>query len=342
MNFSKLTLLSFISISTAAPAFACDLCGCYTPTLEVTHEKSLGFYAGVSEQFTHFGTDRLNGHEVSNPTGQYLDSSNTQIVVGARFLDNRFGLQVNVPLIYRSFKRPAGVAIDRGHESGVGDVSMLANFVVFRKEALFRETGGGLSKDGETTLPAVRGQPDFKTWLNVTAGLKFPTGDSSRIREEFNEAEVQGAPASGIHGHDLALGTGSYDGVFGAEFFLRYKAVFFEAETQFTWRGQGRNSYRYANDFLWSGGPGVYLFRHDDKSLGLQCVLSGETKGLDTFLGEPATDTGVTSLYVGPRIVASFGRVDGEVGVDLPVIMNTTDFQTTPDYRIRAALTIRF
>ena len=187
-----------------------------------------------------------------------------------------------------------------------------------------------------------RGEPDFSATLNLSAGLKFPTGDSSRIKEEFNETEVEGAPESGIHGHDLALGTGSYDGVFGAQLFLRYKAVFFQAETQFTWRGQGRYSYRYANDFSWNGGPGVFLFRHDDKSLGLQCAVSGETKGFDTFLGAPATDTGITSLYVGPRIVASFGRVNGEVGIDLPAIMNTTDFQTTADYRVRAALTIRF
>ena len=49
--------------------------------------------------------------------------------------------------------------------------------------------------------------------------------------------------------------------------------------------------------------------------------MSGETKGLGTFLGESAPDTGVTSLYVGPQIVASFGRFSGKVGVDLPVIM---------------------
>ena len=342
MNFSKLTLLSLISISTAAPALACDSCGCYTPTLEVTHEKPWGFYAGASEQFTHFGTDRQDGSKVGNPTGQYLDSSNTQIVVGATFFDNRFGLQLNVPLIYRSYKRPVGFDIQRGTVSGVGDVSLLANFVVLRKEALFRETGGGLSKDGKTTLPVARGEPDFSATLNLSAGLKFPTGDSSRIKEEFNETEVEGAPESGIHGHDLALGTGSTDGVFGAQFFARYKAVFLQADAQFTWRGQGRYSYLYANDFSWSGGPGVYLFRRGANSLGLQCALSGETKGTDTFLSESAADTGVTSLYIGPRVIASFGRVAGEIGVDLPVLMNTTSFQTTPDYRIRAGLTIRF
>jgi hypothetical protein len=342
MKLFKLTLLSLLSISTASPILACDLCGCYTPRLEVTPEKSYGFYAGASEQFTHFGTDRMNGREVGNPTGQYLDSSNTQVVLGATFLDNRFGLQVNVPLIYRSFQRPEGFDIEHGHESGLGDVSLLANFVVFRKEALFHETDGGLAKDGKTALPPGRGEPDFTASLNLIAGLKFPTGDASRIKEEFNEVEIEGAPESGIHGHDLALGTGSYDGIFGAQLALRYKAIFFQADFQYTWRGQGHYSYRYANDFSWDGGPGVYLIRNSRGSLALQAVVSGETKGKDTFLGESAEDTGITSLYVGPRIVASFGRVQGEVGVDLPTIMNTTAFQTTPDYRIRAGLTIHF
>lgn len=341
MKLSHLTL-SVLTLSITARTLACDLCGCYTPQLAVAHVRPFGFYAGASEQFTHFGTDRQDGQKVGNPTGQYLDSSNTQIVVGATFFENRFGLQLNVPMIYRSFKRPEGFDIQRGTVSGVGDVSLLANFVVFRNEALFRETGGGLAKDGKTTLPMQRGEPDFSTVLKLTAGLKFPTGDSSRIKEEFNETEVEGAPPRGIHGHDLALGTGSYDGVFGAQFFARYKAVFLQADSQFTWRGQGRYSYRYANDFSWSGGPGVHLFRRNGNSLGLQCALSGETKGTDTFLGESAPDTGITSLYVGPRVIASFGRVNGEIGVDLPAIMNTTAFQTTPDYRIRAGLTIRF
>ncbi len=341
MNLSKLTLLSLLIVSTA-PVIACDLCGCYTPRLEVVPEKSFGFYAAVSEQFTHFGTNRVDGDKVGNPTGQYLDSSNTQIVLGTTFLDNRFGLQVNVPLIYRSYKRPEGFDIERGHESGVGDVSVLLNFVVFRKDALFHGSDGGLSKDGKTALPAERGEPDFSATLNVVAGLKFPTGDASRIKEEFSEEEIEGAPESGIHGHDLALGTGSYDGVFGAQLALRYKALFFQADVQYTWRGQGRYSYRYANDFSWDGGPGVYLIRNPRGSLALQAVVSGETKGTDTFLGEPAEDTGITSLYVGPRIVASFGRVQGEVGVDFPTIMNTTAFQTTPDYRIRAGLSIHF
>ena len=93
-----------------------------------------GSYFAVAEQFTHFGTLQLDGREVANPTGQYEDSSITQLVAGYGFTP-RFALQINVPLIYRSFQRPEGFATDRGTESGLGDISLLGKFVLFRKES---------------------------------------------------------------------------------------------------------------------------------------------------------------------------------------------------------------
>lgn len=75
-------------------------------------------------------------------------------------------------------------------------------------------------------------EPDFTASGLLLLGAKFPTGDSSRLKEEFDEIEIPGAPESGIHGHDLTLGTGSYDGIFGAQTPVRYKKTFFEAEVQ--------------------------------------------------------------------------------------------------------------
>ena len=154
--------------------------------------------------------------------------------------------------------------------------------------------------------------------------------------------EVEGAPASGIGGHDLTLGTGSVDAIFGIQGLVRYKELFFQADAQYGWRGRGAYSYRYANELSWSGGPGVYFLRKSTGSVALQFVLSGETKGYDHQLGQALADTGVSSLYLGPRLLGSYGRISGEVGVDVPVVMNTTDFQTTPDFRIRAGLTYQF
>ena len=346
MKISKLVLI--LSVFTAS-ARACDLCGCYTPQLETnplfgeTPEANTmrpwthGVYGAVGEQFTHFGTTQFNGREVPDPTGQRLESSIIQAVAGYSF-DSRFALQINVPFIYRSYKRPEGFEIERGTESGLGDVSLLGKFVLFHVEALREKRE--LNAGGKTFVGP--GEPDFTASVVLLGGVKSPTGDSSRIKEEFKEIEIDGAPESGIHGHDLALGTGSWDGIAGAQVSLRYKEAFFQADAQFTLRGESHYSYHFANDLSWSGGPGCYLVRRPDALLGLQCVVSGENKSTDRFKGRIAEDTGVTSLYVGPRVLVSLGRFSGEIGADLPVLMNTTKFQAVPDCRIRAGLAVRF
>jgi hypothetical protein len=342
VKISKKIFVSFVSTFTAlASASACDLCGCYNMPLDVAHEKPFGIYAGVAEQFTHFGTERLDGVKQDNPAGEYIDSSITQFVVGASFLDNRVGVQLGVPLIDRSYQRQLGFDIDKGHVSGLGDITLTANVIVLKKEALFHETPGGFDKDGKTALPPQQGEPDFSATVNLTAGIKLPTGDTSRLQENYLP-EVDGAPDSGIGAHDLALGTGSVDGIFGVQAEVRYKRLFFQADAEYALRGSGAYEFRYANDFTCSAGPGVYLYRRDGRSVGLQCVTAFETKGYDKFQGVSDPDSSVTELFVGPRIIATFGRVNGEIGLDLPVLMNTTAYQLTPDYRIRAGLSVRF
>ena len=221
-TFHHLFLLMIVGAALPLTARGCDLCGCYTPQIEATPESedvsTLGqpstfgveknwlvrAYFAVAEQFTHFGTVQVDGREVSNPSNQFEDSSITQIVAGYS-ITPRFALQVNIPLIYRSFERPHGFAIDRGTEAGLGDVSLLGKLVLFH-----HEVGGDRSVnfDDPKNPRLVKREPDFTISTLLIGGIKLPTGDSSRIKEEFNETEVAGAPASGIHGHDLTLGTG--------------------------------------------------------------------------------------------------------------------------------------
>ena len=297
---------------------ACDLCAVYSASL-AQGEVGRGFLAGVAEQFTHFGTLRENGHEVSNEAGQYLDSLVSQVFVGYN-LNNRFGLQLNIPIIYRAFKRPEGFNNDHGTESGLGDTSLTGHFCVVQK----------LANDSSFN------------W-SVLGGVKFPTGSTDRIKEEFNEVEVPGAPESGIHGHDLTLGSGSWDGIIGTSAFARWKRLFMAASMQYTLRTEGDHDYEFANDLTWSGGPGVYLLLGHKHTLSLQLVVSGEHKEKDTFQGESAEDTGVTSVYLGPEIDFTWTeRLSSQVGVDLPVSIDNTALQAVPDYRIRAAMTWRF
>jgi len=339
-----------------ATAGACDLCGCYTPQLETMPQSpdptAFGLspvptgahswldrtYFAVAEQFTHFGTVQIDSVEAANPTGQYLDSSVTQLVAGYSFT-KRFAMQINVPLIYRSFERPEGFAIDRGTESGLGDISLLGKFVVFHKEV-----GGStaLKFDDPKNPHFETHEADLTISALLLGGLKFPTGGTSRLKEEFNEMEVPGAPESGIHGHDLTLGSGSYDGIIGGQLSFRYKSFFLLTDTQFTARSPGAHQYQFANDLSWSGGPGYYFVRNRKAIVGLQLACSGEHKGLDRFQGQAAEDTGITSVFLGPRVVASFGKISGELALELPVSIENTAFQVVPDYRLHGSVAIRF
>jgi len=174
------------------------------------------------------------------------------------------------------------------------------------------------------------------SWTGL-GGVKFPSGDSAHL----NPAEDDFAP--GIGGHDLTLGSGSFDGLVGTGFFARWKRVFMTGAMQYAIRSEGDFGYRFANDWIWIGGPGVYLMLSDTHTLALQAVVSGESKGQDTVRGVSTDDTAVTAVYVGPQVNFSWSsRLSAQVGLDLPVVMNTTGLQLAPDYRIRAALTWRF
>jgi hypothetical protein len=296
------------------------------------------FYGAVSEQFTHFGTLQLDGKEVPDPTGQYLNSSISQLVAGYT-LNQRLAIQLNVPLIYRSFKRPEGFQIDQGTESGLGDISLVANLLLFHTESGGRREVN--FEDPKSPRMEVH-EPDFAFSASFIGGLKFPTGDSSRLKEEFHESEIDGAPESGIHGHDLTLGSGSYDGILGGQATLRYRNFFFEQGLQFTIRGDGAHQYHFANDLSWSGGPGYYFIRDSQRIVGCEAVFSGEYKSVDRFRGDPAEDTGITLLAAGPRFLFSLGRVSGEIGVEFPFLINNTSLQAVPDYRITGAISVSF
>jgi hypothetical protein len=327
-------------------AAACDICAVYTAT--EMGESRTGFRLGLAEQYTSFNTIKRDGEEIDNVANERVSSSITQILLGYG-VTPRFGLQLNLPVISRQFRRlDHHGEIEHGDESGFGDMSLLGQFLVWsdvREESVFR--------------------------FSVLGGVKFPTGDSSRLGEELEEDEHTEeaihaaarrirprhtpAPApggngggeplveSGVHGHDLALGSGSFDGIIGASVFWSWRRFFVTAATQFAIRSEGDFDYQYAHDLTWVGGPGVFALLTHGYSLGLQAVLSGETKGKDTQQGQRLDDTGITALYAGPGLSFTWGTsLAADVALDLPAIQDNTAVQIVPDYRIRGGLTWRF
>ena len=299
------------------PALGCDLCGCYAAR-EARISKP-GFFVGAYEQYTRFGTLQEDGREVPNEIGQYLNSSITQLLVGYQFGD-RLAVQLNLPLVHRSYRRPEDGGIEEGTIAGLGDAAVIARYRLI-----------GRFQDNSTLL-----------W-HALGGIKMPTGDSDRLLEELHEEEPGGSQPSGIHGHDLTLGSGSWDGLVGTMFYAHRGRVYGEAVLQYALRSTGRLDYRFANDLLWRVTPGVYLVQDNRRSLSVGLTLSGEAKGKDTFQGEEAADTGITSVFAGPEVMAAWRHtLDATFGVDFPVILHNTSFQAVPDYRIRAAVVYRF
>ncbi len=262
----------------------------------------------MSEQFTYFGTLQQDGHKIPGE-GEYIDSSVSQLFAGYNF-NNRIGVQLNLPVIYRSY----GSDTMHRTEAGIGDLSLLGNFTAYKKMSA-----------------------DFSFDWSLLGGVKFPTGDSSKL------GTPDSALPEGIGGHDLALGSGSFDGLVGTGLFARWKRLFGTANVQYAIRSEGDFEHQYANDLMWFGGPGAYLALKDDYTLSLEAVVSGETKGKDTFAGVPDGDSAETLVYVGPQLNFTWGsRLSALLAADLPVLRENSGIQVMPNYRIRAALNVRF
>jgi hypothetical protein len=317
-TLAQLLLLGAVLDYVIPQSAGCDLCSIYFAS-QAQGTMGTGWQVGIAEQFAAFETLQYEGEKTPNPTGQYLHSSISQILVSYNLTD-RFGLQLNLPVIYRSFRRPEGFAIDQGSESGIGDLALAGSWTPYRKETEV-----------------------FTFSSSLLGGLKLPTGRTDRLQEELHEVEVEDAPPSGIHGHDLTLGSGSVDGIVGGTFYTRWERFFFTANAQYAIRSEGDHHYQFANDLVWSGGPGGYPFMSHFGTLGIQALLSGETKGRDRFEGHTAEDTGITAVYLGPEISLTFvAKLSAHLGADFPLICDNTALQIVPDYRVRASLTWRF
>ncbi len=323
----------FGALLACAPlAHACDLCAVYTAGM--AHGETTGWYAGASTQFTRYDELRMDGHRVHADSGQYLDSSITQLFVGYG-ITNRLGVQVTLPYIHRSFERPVHDGVDKDTLSGIGDATAIAQYVLFRHD-----------------------DADHSFVWRALGGIKFGTGDSDRLREELDEDhhhDAQGqvpvarhgghgeGPVSGIHGHDLALGSGSTDFVVGTSAFARTGRWFGSGDVQYAIRRRGDFDYRFGNDLQWTLSAGRYLVLEHGRTVSLQLNLAGEDKDYDDVAGMKADDTHARMLFLGPQLGFTFGpRWSLELRAETPVDVDNSAIQTTAGWRARAALVAAF
>jgi hypothetical protein len=133
------------------------------------------------------------------------------------------------------------------------------------------------------------------------------------------------------------------DGIFGGQIFWSWRRLFLTVGGQYALRTEGDFGYRYADDLTWVGGPGVFALLGHRHSLGVQALVSGETKGKDTLDDRRLDDTGITALYAGPGFTFTWGSsLAADIAADLPVVQNNTALQIVPDFRLRGGVTWRF
>jgi hypothetical protein len=349
------SLLVGLILALFAPpaARACDLCAIYT-SVEVSESKT-GLRLGVAEQFTRFGTLQSGGEKVPNPFDEHLNSSITQVLLGYNFTD-RLGLQLNLPIISRTFRRVTTLSIDNDDETGPGDLSLVGTvnaYSTYTENSLFRVSllGGLELPSGDTERLSEEVEHDHGEGdpsLGFFPTIPPPSGTAAAPRFRARHETGPGGVQSGIHGHDLALGSGSVDGIVGGQIFASWRKLFFNAAVQYLIRTEGDFDYEYADDLIWSSGIGAFVsMGHDlgrrDYTLGARAVVSGESKGKDTLDGDDVDDTAITSMFVGPGITCTWGdSLSADVTGELPVLLNNSSLQIVPDYRIRGGITWRF
>ncbi len=316
--------LSKILVSLAAlagltrAAVACDSCALYL----AEGAETPGYTLSVAHQFTRLGSVWSGDHRLGNPVDQYLDSHITQLSLGYSH-GGPWQVQVTLPYISRSYLRPAHALIETGRESGLGDATLAARYRLWR----------------QTTA---RGD-EFA--FNVLGGVEFATGDAGHLGDEVGHHfhHHAGFPDSGIHGHDLALGSGSTDYLLGADAGWKRGRLFARGQLQYKLRRPGAFDYRLADETSWELGAGGYVVLTHAHSLAVQALFSADHKGLDSLAGDPQEDTGISVRYLGGRITGTWGtRLTADTSVELPVRIRTTETMVVPDYRVRAAVTWRF
>lgn len=341
-------------------ARACDVCALYT-AVQVESPIPHAFRLSAAEQFTSLDRLQRDGHYVDNTYNQFLKSSVSQ-VSGQYDFNQSTTLQVVVPVVSRTWRRIEDSAVQRGSDAGIGDINLLAHYVPFNYAegqtlARLRVFGGVELPTGDAHYLGEESAPGHHGDEGDSHGEEG-NGDEEGVHEDSHQEETGHhsvafkhngtvhAPQAdnAIHGHDITLGSGSWDFPLGAGLFTQWDKYVWATDAQYTIRTEGAFDYKFANDWAWSTALGRYLYLEDNAQVALRARLSGQYKGYDTGKGGVRyDDTAFNGTFLGPEVTALVAhRWQAILGYDLPLNVNNSDLQITPSYRIRAALTYRF
>ncbi len=357
----RLGLMSGVAYlsSMVGTAAACDLCAIFN---ELSTEKPISgaVRLSVAEQFSYFGKVQEDSHVYDDPANQHMASSITQLV-GAYDFSPRYSLQINLPYISRHYRRAEAGAIESGVAAGIGDLTLVAKAMVLDERGsdwtiVGRLFGGVKLPTGDSDRIGEEFSEDHlhEHFLRhdgadhgdeSDVGVEIEHGEaehSDDVIEDHHDEHGAGESRTAIHGHDLALGSGSYDFPIGLTMLGQYEKFFVHVDAQYLFRTEGDFDYRYANDLLWSVSPGVYLLSDHDTTVSLAVDLSGEYKREDSIDGADLDDTAIRSIFVGPEVRLSHGAWRGSLVWEKPIDINNSGVQAVVTDRVRASVSYWF
>ncbi|MFT5125619.1 MAG: hypothetical protein ACI97B_004270 [Verrucomicrobiales bacterium] len=329
---SILTLLTIPAILFTAQTPACETCALYSPPgrsflLQQPSDESFKL-----NLFTRYATldNRLDGrHEMDNH-GEEIESFIHQLSLGY-VVSPKLKAQLSLPYLRRDFTFRDGDHLHHDDESGFGDLSVIGRYTLHES----KRENGSLS-------------------VSLIGGLKTPTGDSDRLRSRHDHAEANthmeegheeaaheveaSHDASAISGHDVTLGSGSWDLIGGIKTEFSQNDWILDGMVQYYWRTEGDHDYTFADDLYLSAHAGRIVYRQQNTAIGLRVGILGELRDADTQGGIALQHTQLDAWYADLTATLAHGAFLGEAGVDLPLEQDSGATTLVPDARLRLSV----
>lgn len=323
-NIFRLSIVSLAAIFSFSPvnnADACDYCLLSQGISPLETVKGTG--VRVTERYSSLDNVYHGSDELGNPGAK--EEYYTTEFSGFWGVSENLILIANVP--YKKTKLDGHLHVhadgdtevhpDKGEETGLGDVSLLARYTLLRSHTL----------DMTNTVAAI--------W-----GVKLPTGKTDGRTEdgaEFLDAHLQ-------------LGTGSTDFLAGLSFSHAHERGSISGNILAAITGDGEagaTDHRFGNTLNYDLTGKFRVYPSAASPAGAQFFaslgLNGELMDRETEGGAEVTDSGGHKLYITPGIQAVFGsQWILEATYHHPIYVNMNGTQIVEDKRIVGGISYIF
>src|SRR5262245_11302983 len=318
-------------------------------TLEQGHSTAAIFFEMVK-------IDAFSDTQLKTFAGQHIHAHSVDAIVAPTLIyaygvTNDLTIIGRLPVVTRRDVREghhshgaAGNTVDeRGDSSGIGDLTLLAQYRFLNNKAT-------------------------RTEAALLLGVKAPTGRTNVYDALGERFETEFQP-----------GSGSWDGLFGVAFTQRFAAWSFDANVLYQQVNEGaqdtdlgdRFHYNAAVSYRMSGGAATPTGRmslgampepmyhggpkarghkhsHDEPAaprgpaLDLVLELNGEWHAQQKIAGAKDENSGGNVVYLSPGLRLSMDKWSGFLSVGVPVVNHVNGVQAEPDWRLLSGVAVSF